>query len=357
MQESNLVIIIHNKMEEEMDLSSLNSIAQSMVAPNKGILAADESTPTIGKRFATINTESTESSRQTYRNMLFTAPSISDYISGVILFDETIRQTTNDGVPFAEYLTSLGIVPGIKVDKGAKDLPMHPGETVTEGLDGLRERLEEYYSLGARFAKWRAVIGIGDNQPSMACIDVNAHALARYSALCQEAKMVPIVEPEILMDGNHSIETCFDVTTKVLDHVFKVLEDQKVALNGIILKPNMVISGTDASDRADVATVATATVKCLSENVPDEVPGIAFLSGGQTEIESTRNLNEINKINDSNFIFTYSYGRALQHSALKYWSKNPNDVYNVQKIFSHRAKMNSLSTSGKWAEDTDKIDL
>ena len=253
MQESILVIIMNNKMEKNMDLSSLNSIAQSMVAPNKGILAADESTPTIGKRFATIDTESTESSRQTYRNMLFTAPDISDYISGVILFDETIRQATNDGVPFAEYLTSLGIVPGIKVDKGAKDLPMHPGEKVTEGLDGLRERLEEYYSLGARFAKWRAVIEISDNQPSMAFIDVNAHALARYSALCQEAKMVPIVEPEILMDGNHSIETCFEVTTKVLDHVFKVLEDQKVALNGIILKPNMVISGCllYTSDAAD----------------------------------------------------------------------------------------------------------
>ena len=355
MQESILVIIMNNKMEKNMDLSSLNSIAQSMVAPNKGILAADESTPTIGKRFATIDTESTESSRQTYRNMLFTAPDISDYISGVILFDETIRQATNDGVPFAEYLTSLGIVPGIKVDKGAKDLPMHPGENVTEGLDGLRERLEEYYSLGARFAKWRAVIEIGDNQPSMACIDVNAHALARYSALCQEAKMVPIVEPEILMDGNHSIETCFEVTTKVLDHVFKVLEDQKVALNGIILKPNMVISGTDASDRADVATVATATVKCLSENVPDEVPGIAFLSGGQTSEEATAHLSAMNEMGPHPWQLSFSYGRALQAQPLNAWSGADENLKSGQDAFLKRSRLNSLARTGNYNPQMEEV--
>ena len=243
-----------------MDLSSLNSIAQSMVAPNKGILAADESTPTIGKRFATIDTESNEKSRQTYRNMLFTSPNISDYISGVILFDETIRQSTDSGIPIAEYLTSLGIVPGIKVDKGAKKLPMCEGELITEGLDGLRERLAEYYELGARFAKWRAVLSVADDKPSKTCIEVNAHALARYSALCQEAKIVPIVEPEVLMDGDHSINKCYDVTAEVLDQVFTSLNEQRVSLNGIILKPNMVISGADAKDRADIVTVAGATV-------------------------------------------------------------------------------------------------
>ena len=265
-----------------MNSTELNSIAQAMVAPNKGILAADESTPTITKRFKDIDTESTEVNRKTYRNMLFTSPGISDYISGVILFDETIRQTNSEGISFPEYLTSLGIVPGIKVDKGAKELPACQGEKVTEGLDGLRERLNEYYALGARFAKWRAVITIGNGLPSDTCISVNAHALARYSALVQESGMVPIVEPEVLMDGVHSLDICFQVTAKVLDVVFSELNDQKVALNGIILKPNMIISGTNANNRADVVTVASATVDCLTSHVPNEVPGIAFLSGGQT---------------------------------------------------------------------------
>ena len=279
-----------------MNTESLNSIAQSMVAPNKGILAADESTPTIGKRFENINTESTEESRRTYRNMLFSTPNISDYISGVILFEETLKQSNDAGLSFPNYLTSLGIIPGIKVDKGAKKLAGSEGETVTEGLDGLRDRLSDYYSLGARFAKWRAVINIGPNQPSDYAIDANAHALARYSALCQEAQIVPIVEPEILMDGGHSLETCFEVTSKVLDNVFEALGKQNVALNGIILKPNMVISGSDASNRADVATVASATVDCLTKNVPEEVPGIAFLSGGQTSEEATAHLSSMNEM-------------------------------------------------------------
>jgi fructose-bisphosphate aldolase class I len=338
-----------------MDLSSLNSIAQSMVAPNKGILAADESTPTIANRFASIDTESTEQSRQTYRNMLFTAPGISDYISGVILFDETLRQSTNEGVPFAEYLTSLGIVPGIKVDKGAKDLPMHPGEKITEGLDGLRQRLEEYYALGARFAKWRAVLSISDDKPSTACIDVNAHALARYSALCQEAKMVPIVEPEILMDGNHDIDKCYSVTAQVLKHVFRSLEDQKVALNGIILKPNMVISGTEANNRADVATVASATVKCLSECVPNDVPGIAFLSGGQTSEEATAHLSSMNEMGPHPWQLSFSYGRALQAQPLKAWSGSDENLESGQNAFLKRSRLNSLARTGNYNPQMEEV--
>ena len=338
-----------------MDLSSLNSIAQSMVAPNKGILAADESTPTIGKRFATIDTESNEKNRQTYRNMLFTAPNISDYISGVILFDETIRQNTNDGTPFAEYLTSLGIVPGIKVDKGAKQLPMCEGELVTEGLDGLRDRLAEYYELGARFAKWRAVLSIADNKPSQTCIEVNAHALARYSALCQEAKIVPIVEPEVLMDGNHSIDKCYEVTAKVLDSVFASLREQRVSLNGIILKPNMVISGADANDRADINTVASATVKCLTEHVPDEVPGIAFLSGGQTSEEATAHLSAMNEHGPHPWQLSFSYGRALQAQPLKAWSGETNNINAGQQAFIKRSRLNSLARTGNYNPQMEEV--
>ncbi|MBM23517.1 MAG: fructose-bisphosphate aldolase class I [Gammaproteobacteria bacterium] len=331
-----------------MSSSELNSIAQAMVAPNKGILAADESTPTIAKRFKDIDTESTEANRQTYRNMLFTSPDISDYISGVILFDETIRQTNNEGVPFPEYLTSLGIVPGIKVDKGAKELAACLGETVTEGLDGLRDRLNEYYDLGARFAKWRAVIAIGDGIPSDTCINVNAHALARYSALVQASGMVPIVEPEVLMDGDHTIDTCFEVTAKVLDVVFSELDNQKVVLNGIILKPNMVISGTDASNRADVATVARATVDCLTSHVPKQVPGIAFLSGGQSSEEATAHLSAMNELGPHPWQLSFSYGRALQASPLRVWNGNEKNIEAAQTEFIKRSRFNGLARTGNY---------
>ena len=331
-----------------MDLTSLNSIAQSMVAANKGILAADESTPTIGKRFAMIDTESTESSRQAYRNMLFTSPNVSEYISGVILFDETIRQSTNDGTPFAEHLTSLGIVPGIKVDKGIKGIPFCDGESVTEGLDGLSERLDEYYELGARFAKWRAVINISNDSPSKNCIRLNAHALARYAALCQQAKIVPIVEPEVLMDGTHDIDRCYDVTSEVLQEVFIELKNQNVALNGIVLKPNMVISGMDAANRADIPTVASATVKCLSENVPGEVPGIAFLSGGQTSEEATAHLSSMNELGPHPWQLTFSYGRALQAEPLKVWSGAADNIPAAQESFIKRSRLNSLARTGNY---------
>lgn len=331
-----------------MDLTSLNSIAQSMVAANKGILAADESTPTIGKRFAMIDTESTESSRQAYRNMLFTSPNVSEYISGVILFDETIRQSTNDGIPFAEHLTSLGIVPGIKVDKGIKGIPFCDGESVTEGLDGLSERLDEYYELGARFAKWRAVINISNDSPSKNCIRLNAHALARYAALCQQAKIVPIVEPEVLMDGTHDIDRCYDVTSEVLQEVFIELKNQNVALNGIVLKPNMVISGMDAANRADIPTVASATVKCLSENVPGEVPGIAFLSGGQTSEEATAHLSSMNELGPHPWQLTFSYGRALQAEPLKVWSGEADNIPAAQESFIKRSRLNSLARTGNY---------
>lgn len=331
-----------------MDLTSLNSIAQSMVAANKGILAADESTPTIGKRFAMIDTESTESSRQAYRNMLFTSPNVSEYISGVILFDETIRQSTNDGTPFAEHLTSLGIVPGIKVDRGIKGIPFCDGESVTEGLDGLSERLDEYYELGARFAKWRAVINISNDSPSKNCIRLNAHALARYAALCQQAKIVPIVEPEVLMDGTHDIDRCYDVTSEVLQEVFIELKNQNVALNGIVLKPNMVISGMDAANRADIPTVASATVKCLSENVPGEVPGIAFLSGGQTSEEATAHLSSMNELGPHPWQLTFSYGRALQAEPLKVWSGEADNIPAAQESFIKRSRLNSLARTGNY---------
>ena len=338
-----------------MNSTELNSIAQKMVAPNKGILAADESTPTIAKRFKGIDTESTEANRQTYRNMLFTSPGISDYISGVILFDETIRQKNSEGIPFPEYLTSLGIVPGIKVDKGAKELAACQGEKVTEGLDGLRKRLNEYYALGARFAKWRAVITIGNGIPSDTCISVNAHALARYSALVQESGMVPIVEPEVLMDGVHSLDTCFQVTAKVLDVVFSELNDQKVVLNGIILKPNMVISGTDANNRADVATVASATVDCLTSHVPNEVPGIAFLSGGQTSEEATAHLSAMNELGPHPWQLSFSYGRALQASPLKVWDGHEKNLEAAQTEFLKRSRLNGLARTGNYSPQMESV--
>jgi fructose-bisphosphate aldolase class I len=341
--------------EKLMSSTELNSIAQAMVAPNKGILAADESTPTIAKRFKGIDTESTEVNRQTYRNMLFTAPGVSEYISGIILFDETIRQTTNEGIPFPEYLTSLGIVPGIKVDKGAKELAACPGEKITEGLDGLRERLNEYHALGARFAKWRAVITIGNGIPSDTCISANAHALARYAALAQESGLVPIVEPEVLMDGDHNLDTCYQVTAKVLDVVFSELKNQKVGLNGIILKPNMVISGTDANNRADVAMVASATVDCLISHVPSEVPGIAFLSGGQTSEEATAHLSAMNEFGPHPWQLSFSYGRALQASPLRVWGGNKNNLESAQAELLKRSRLNGLARTGNYNPQMESV--
>lgn len=327
----------------------LASIAQAMVAPGKGILAADESSPTIKKRFDAIGTESTEENRRTYREMLFTTPAMADYISGVILFDETIRQSRADGTPFAKFLGDLGIVPGIKVDKGAKPLAGFPGETVTEGLDGLRERLEEYYSLGARFSKWRAVITIGDAIPSGFCLRANAHALARYAALCQEAKIVPIVEPEVLMDGGHTLERCEVVTAAALDALFEQLEAHRVDLTGIVLKPNMVISGTECADRAGVQEVAEATVRCLKAHVPEAVPGIAFLSGGQSAEEATAHLGAMNALGDHPWQLTFSYGRALQAPALNAWKGDPANFEAGQKALFKRAKLNGLARQGEYS--------
>ncbi len=336
-----------------MNLEALKSIAKAMVAEGKGILAADESSPTIAKRFASIDVESTESNRQSYRQMLFTADGMADYISGVILYDETLRQSTDDGVPFPKLLTDLGVVPGIKVDMGAKPLAFHEGEKVTEGLDGLRDRLKEYYDLGARFTKWRAVIAIGDNIPSANCLDVNAHALARYAALSQEAGLVPIVEPEVLMDGSHTIERCEEVTAAALKQVFAALEAQGVALEGICLKPNMVISGADCPTQADSKQIAEATVRCLTSNVPAAVPGIVFLSGGQTEEQAATNLSEMNKIGPHPWELSFSYGRALQASALKAWSGDVDKLDAGKKAFLHRSRCASAARDGSYSEEME----
>ena len=331
-----------------MDTQLLEKTARELVADGKGILAADESNGTMSNRLEAVGISASPETRNAYRSNLFSANGYEKYISGVILFDETIRQSTNDGTPFAEHLTSLGIVPGIKVDKGVKGIPFCDGETVTEGLDGLDERLDEYYELGARFAKWRAVISISDDLPSKNCIRLNAHALARYSALCQQAQIVPIVEPEVLMDGTHDIDRCFDVTSEVLQEVFAELNNQQVALNGIVLKPNMVISGMDAANRADIPTVASATVKCLSENVPDEVPGIAFLSGGQTSEEATAHLSSMNEMGPHPWQLTFSYGRALQAEPLKVWSGVDGNIEAAQEAFIKRSRLNSLARTGNY---------
>lgn len=331
-----------------MSGSELDAIAQAMVAKGKGILAADESSGTIKKRFDSIKLESTEENRRAYRDMLFTAQGAADHISGVILYDETIRQKGREGVAFPQLLNKLGIIPGIKVDTGAKPLPNFPGETITEGLDGLRERLAEYYQLGARFAKWRAVIDIGTGIPTQFAIDANAHALARYAALCQEAKIVPIVEPEVLMDGAHDIARCEEVTGATLASVFKALHDHRVRLEGIVLKPNMVISGKKASSRAGAQQVAEATVRCLKRYVPSAVPGIAFLSGGQGAPEATEHLSLMNKIGSLPWQLTFSYGRALQDEALKAWGGKPENVAAGQKAFVRRAKFNGLARSGSY---------
>jgi fructose-bisphosphate aldolase class I len=333
---------------------TLNEIAKKMCAKGKGILAADESTGTIAKRFKSIHVDNLEENRLSFRQTLFNSSAMKDYIGGVILFDETIRQTTTLGPSIPQLISKHGAIPGIKVDKGAKPLAGSKDETVTEGLDGLRERLKEYYDLGARFTKWRAVYKISDKFPSSQSIKANAHALARYAALVQEAKMVPIVEPEVLMDGEHSIDKCYQVTTNVLNECYNELEIHKIDLTGTVLKPNMVLPGLECKERSSHEEIAKKTLDCLKKNVPDKVPGIAFLSGGQSEIDSSKNLNEINKINDSNFLITFSYGRGLQASALKEFGKNQENFENIQTAFNHRARMNGLSSKGEWSEDLEK---
>ena len=332
----------------------LNNIAKKMCAKGKGILAADESTGTIAKRFKSIKVENLEKNRLYFRQTLFNSSAMKEYIGGVILFDETIRQKTTLGLTIPELISKHGAIPGIKVDKGSKLLAGSKDETVTEGLDGLRERLKEYYDLGARFTKWRAVYKIKKNLPSAQSIKSNAHALARYAALVQEAKMVPIVEPEVLMDGSHNIDDCYKTTTNVLNECYNELKLQNVDLKGTVLKPNMVIPGSECKDKVDAEEIAKQTLDCLKKNVPSEVPGIAFLSGGQTEVESSKNLNEINKINDTSFLITFSYGRGLQASALKEFGKNQNNIESIQKAFNHRAKMNGLSSKGEWSESLEK---
>ena len=334
-------------------MSEIEKIAKQIITKGKGVLAADESTGTMTKRLSSVNVESTAENRLKFRETLFSAESMKNYIGGVILYDETIKQKTSLGKTIPELIQSFGSIPGIKVDTGAKKLAGSPEEKITEGLDGLRDRLAEYYKLGARFTKWRAVYNISEKYPSELSIKANAHALARYSALVQEAKMVPIVEPEVLMDGDHTINKCYEVTAKVLKECYKELNLHKVNLKGTILKPNMILPGSKSKTKSNIEEIAKMTLKCLKENVPSEVPGIAFLSGGQTEIEATQNLNEINKINDTNFALSFSYGRALQQSALKNWAKNIKDVNNTQKIFNHRSKMNGLSTSAKWNMDME----
>ncbi len=332
----------------------LNEIAKKMCAKGKGILAADESTGTIAKRFKSIKVDNHEENRLNFRQTLFNSSCMKKYIGGVILFDETIRQKTTLGPTIPELISKQGAIPGIKVDKGAKPMAGSNEETITEGLDGLRERLEEYYKLGARFTKWRAVYKISDKLPSVQSIKSNAHALARYAALVQESRMVPIVEPEVLMDGSHDINKCYNVTTNVLNECYNELHLHQVDLKGTVLKPNMIIPGKDCEKKSDTQEIAEKTLECLKKNVPSEVPGIAFLSGGQSEIESSRNLNQINKINDTNFLITFSYGRGLQASALKEFGKNQSALDNIQKAFNHRAKMNGLSSKGEWSEKLEK---
>jgi fructose-bisphosphate aldolase class I len=327
----------------------LHSTAKALVAEGKGILAADESTGTIKKRFDSIGLESTEDARRAYRDLLFTTPGAEEYISGVILFDETIRQSALDGTPFPELLASKGVIPGIKVDEGAHPLALAEGETVTEGLDGLRERLAEYHALGARFAKWRATYSITDSLPSDDCIWTNAHALARYAALCQEAGIVPIVEPEVLQDGTHTIERSYHVACRVLDAVFTELFDQKVDLFGTLLKPNMVLSGYSASNRAGAEEVADWTLKCFYKHVPAAVPGIVFLSGGQTDEDATAHLNAMNAKGPHPWPLSFSYGRALQAPAIKAWGGKPENVEAGQRAYYHRAKMNSAAQTGTYA--------
>jgi fructose-bisphosphate aldolase, class I len=337
-----------------MATQSLAETARALVAPGKGILAADESPPTIEKRFQKINIESTENNRRAYREMLFTTAGIGDHISGVILYDETIRQKAADGTPFPKILERAGVIPGIKVDKGAKPIAGSPEEKVTEGLDGLRDRLAEYRELGARFTKWRAVIEIGEKIPSYLCIHANAHALARFAALSQEAELVPIVEPEVLMDGGHSIERCYEVTSWMLKETFQELFYQRVELEGMLLKPNMVLSGKESSEQAGVEEVAQLTVRCLRETVPAAVPGIVFLSGGQSAELATAHLNGMNAMGEHPWQLSFSFARALQGPALEAWHGDEGNVQAAQEIFAHRARMNSAARSGSYSEELER---
>ena len=336
-------------------MSELNNIALKIIGNGKGILAADESTGTITKRLNSVKVESNAKNRLLFRETLFSSASMKDCIGGVILYDETIKQSNTSGKKVPELISDSNAVPGIKVDTGAKTLVNSPEEKITEGLDGLRERLKEYYKLGARFAKWRGVYIISKKYPSKLSIHSNAHALARYATLVQESGMVPIVEPELLMDGNHNSEDCFQKTSEVIKKCYEQLELHKVELKGTILKPNMILPGSNSEEKIDTTKIAEMTIKCLKESVPSEVPGIAFLSGGQTEKKATKNLNQINVKNETNFIMTYSYGRALQQGALKFWSKDLKNIKGTQEVFNHRAKMCSLASKGKWSEEVDKI--
>lgn len=334
-------------------MSELNNIALKILANGKGILAADESNGTMTKRLEAVNVQSTPENRLAFREALLSSESMNDCIGGVILFDETINQITSTGKSIPDLISSTGAVPGIKVDTGAKNLANSTEEKITEGLDGLRERLKKYYELGARFTKWRGVYSISENYPSKLAIHSNAHALARYSALVQECEMVPIVEPEVLMDGNHSAEDCLNKTSKVIKKCFEELILHKIDLSGIILKPNMILAGNNSKNKISNEEIAEKTLECLKNSVPSEVPGIAFLSGGQSEIEATENLNLINKKNNTNFIMTYSYGRALQQSALKFWSTDTNNIIGTQNVFNHRARMCTLAAQGKWTSELE----
>jgi fructose-bisphosphate aldolase, class I len=338
-----------------MATNELHETARALVADNKGILAADESSGTIEKRFDTIDLESTEENRRAYRDMLFSTPGLEDYVSGVILYDETLRQSSADGTPFAKLLADRGIIPGIKVDTGAKDLAGAPGEKVTEGLDGLRERLQEYKSLGARFAKWRAVITIGEGIPTAYCIEVNAHALARYAALCQEQGLVPIVEPEVLMDADNDIETCYRATKRTLHKTFDELYHQRVDLEGMLLKPNMVISGKGSSRQASAQEVAEWTIRCFRETVPAAVPGIVFLSGGQSDEQASENLNAINSLDPQPWVLSFSYGRALQAPALKAWGGSADNVEAGQSFLALRARNNSAAVAGRYSAEMEEL--
>ena len=334
-------------------MSKLNKIALKILSDGRGILAADESNGTMTKRLESVNITSTSENRLLFRETLFSSECMTECIGGVILYDETINQSSISGKKIPTLISDSGAVPGIKVDTGAKVLANSSEEKITEGLDGLRERLKEYYLLGARFTKWRGVYNISEKYPSKLAINSNANALARYSALVQECGMVPIVEPEVLMDGEHSAEDCLNKTSEVIKKCFEELLLNKVDLKGIILKPNMILAGNKSKNKISKEEVSSKTLQCLKESVPNEVPGIAFLSGGQSEIEATENLNLINKNNDTNFIMTYSYGRALQQSALKFWSKNIKDINGTQNIFNHRAKMNTLAAQGKWSSELE----
>ena len=335
-------------------MSELNNIAKKIIQKGKGILAADESTGTMTKRLESVGVSSTPENRLLFRNTLFSSDAMKSYIGGVILYDETIKQNSLSKNKIPELISGTGAVPGIKVDTGAKILANSTEEKITEGLDGLRERLKEYYKLGARFTKWRAVYKITDDYPSKLSIHSNAHALARYAALVQESGMVPIVEPEVLMDGNHGVEECFNKTSEVIKKCFDELSKNKIDLSGTILKPNMILPGSNSEINIDTKKIAELTLKCLKMSVPSEVPGVAFLSGGQSEFEAAKNLNSINLINDTSFTITFSYGRALQQSALKFWSKDINNIEGTQEIFNHRAKMCSLASIGKWSEQIEK---